>query len=302
MLDGPEKGGKEGKEMRSKLCILGIIGFMVTCLCSGAFAQDADSSLSEVRNPSLHGIVTETREEAKPLLENLGLELSADLNISNIYMWRGIMLDGDPVMQPGFYLATHSYPWGKLKAGVWMSHDMSNRDALKSSETDYILDYTYTYKDVGISLGHIYYDFPDALPADGAAKGWSREVYTGISFPKLFLSPSVYYYYDYGKKEDGGGEGSYTMLSVSRSIALDMIKKVACSLDLSGHIGLNNKQYYRGKGGDAAFGIGVTLPLTKNVSMKPNINYSIPWGNISDKGNGNQKARFYSGVYLSCAF
>ena len=271
-------------------------------LCGKALAEPNTETLSEVRNPSLHSITKEIYEVPKPIFEDLGLEASADLNVSNIYIWRGIMLDGDPVIQPGFYLATKPYSWGKLKVGIWMSHDMENRDALKSSETDYLFDYTYTYNDVGLSLGHIYYDFPDALPADGAAKGFSREVYAGVSLSKLFLSPALYYYYDYGKKEDGGGEGSYTMLGVSYSIPLKVITKYACSLDLSGHAGLNNKQYYRGKGGDAALGAGITIPLTKSLTCKPNINYSAPWGNISDKGNGNQKGRFYGGVYFTVIF
>jgi len=282
--------------------IFGLLIFLGMIL-SVSLAESADEGLSEVRNPSLHGAVAPKEVSAVPrLFEDLGLEVSADLNVSNIYMWRGIMLDGDPVVQPGFYISSKSYSWGKLKAGVWISHDMEKRDALQSSETDYILDYTYTYKDIGFSLGHIYYDFPDAAPSDGAPKGWSREIYAGASFPKLFLSPTLYYYYDYGRKEDGGGGGSYAMLGVSHSIPLKMIKKYSWSLDLAGHVGLSNKQYYRGKGGDAAFGAGISVPLTKSLSCKPNINYSIPWGNISDKGNGNQKARFYGGVYLAMTF
>jgi hypothetical protein len=231
----------------------------------------------------------------------LGLEVSGDLNYSSIYIWRGIMLDGDPVIQPGFYVKSPESKFGRLKFGYWFSHDLKNNDLLKSSETDYILDYTYNFKNVDVSLGHIYYDFPDALPTDGAPQGFSREVYGTLAFPKVFLSPSVTYYYDYGKKEDGGGEGSYTMLNLAKSIAFT-VKKTSMSLDLSGHVGHNNKQYYRSKGGDAAIGVGITMPLTKNLSMKPNINYSSPWGNISDKGNGNQKNRFYGGVYMSYAF
>ncbi len=246
-------------------------------------------------------VVNMARAEEDGLFSMLGLEASGDLNFSSIYMWRGIMLDGDPVVQPGFYVSTKDSKLGKIKVGVWVSHDLENRDALKSSETDLLFDYTYSFPSVAVSLGHTYYDFPDALPSDGASKGFSREFYAGLTFPKLFLTPSIYYYYDYGKKEDGGGEGSYTVLNLAYSKPFT-VKDLAMSLDLSGHVGHNNKLYYRGKGGDVGFTAGVTIPLTKNLSCKPNIDYSIPWGNISDKGNGNQKNRFYSGVYLSYAF
>jgi hypothetical protein len=240
-------------------------------------------------------------QEQKALFSELGIEVSGDMNFSSIYLWRGIMLDGDPVMQPGIYFKSPPSKLGRLKFGFWFSRDLSNKDALHSSETDYILDYTYNFPSVDVSFGHIYYDFPDALPSDGAPKGFSREMYAGLAFPKIPLSPSLLYYFDYGEKEDGGGQGSYTVLNLSKSLPFTF-RDLAMSLDLSGHVGHNNKQYYRGKGGDAAIGAGVTIPLTAQLSCKPNVNYSVCWGNISDKNNGNQKGRFYSGVYLSYSF
>jgi hypothetical protein len=259
----------------------------VSMICVGLFLTNAYCETTE-------GVMDK-------VISDYGLEFSGDLTFNSIYMWRGIMLDGDPVVQPGFYVNTKDSKLGKLKFGFWMSRDMENRDLLKSSETDYIVDYTYSFKETAVSLGHTYYDFPDALPTDGAPKGFSKEFYAGLSFPNIVLAPSVYYYYDYGKKEEGGGQGSYTVLNLAYSKPFK-VKDIPMSLDVSGHVGHNNKLYYRSKGGDAAASCGVTIPLTSNLSCKPNINYSLPWGNISDKGNGNQKSRFYSGVYLSYSF
>ncbi len=239
--------------------------------------------------------------EGEGVLSSLGFEFSGDVNYSTKYIWRGIRLDGDPVIQPGFYLKTPESKFGRVKLGYWFSRDLVNDDLLKSSETDYIAEYDYSFPLVDVAIGHTYYDFPDAVPSDGAPKGFSREVYAGMAFPKLPLSPSIYYYWDYGKKEDGGGEGSYTVLNLAYSLPVKLYK-YACSVDFSGHAGLNNKQYYRGKGGDAAIGVGLTIPLAKNFTMKPNINYSVPWGNVSDKGNGNQKNEFYNGIYFAYAF
>ena len=240
-------------------------------------------------------------EENEGVLSKLNVEVSGDLNVSSIYMWRGIMLDGDAAMQPGLYFSTPESRFGKIKVGMWVSHDLENKDALKSSETDYLFDYTYSFPQVALSFGHTYYDFPDALPLDNAPRGFSREFYTGVTLSQLFLTPSVYYYYDYGKKEDGGGEGSYTVLNLAYSKPFTA-KNISMSFDLSGHVGHNNKQYYKGKGGDLGISAGITIPLTKNLLCKPNVNYSVPWGNVSDKNNGNQKNRFCSGVYLSYSF
>jgi hypothetical protein len=235
------------------------------------------------------------------ILSNTGIEVSGDLAFNSIYMWRGIMLDGDAVVQPGFYVRSPESKYGRVKVGIWFNHDLENKDTLKSSEVDYIFDYTYgNLSFVDLSTGFTYYDFPDAVP-DGSPRGFSREVYGGITFKKLPLSPAVYYYYDFGEKIDGGGEGSYTVVNLSHSIPF-VVSKYKMSLDFSGHVGFNNKQYYRGKGGDAALGAGITVPLLKNLTCKPNLNYSVPWGNISDKNNGNQKNRLYGGVYLSYVF
>ncbi len=235
------------------------------------------------------------------ILSGSGVEISADVAFNSLYMWRGIMLDGDAVVQPGFYVCSPESKFGRVKLGIWLNHDLQNKDNLRSSETDYLFDYTYSFPIVAVSTGFTYYDFPDAAPADGAPRGFSREVYGGVTFTKLLLSPAIYYYYDFGKKDDGGGEGSYMVLNLSHSIPF-AIKKYNMSFDFSGHVGFNNKQYYRGKGGDAALGAGVSIPLLKNLTCKPNINYSVPWGNISDKNNGNQKNRLYGGAYLNFIF
>ncbi len=248
--------------------------------------------------------VARAEEESKTffdLFPKLGLEASGDVSYSSIYEWRGIMLDGDPVIQPGFYIWTKPSKYGRIKFSYWMSRDLENRDALKSSETDYIVDYTYNFDYVDASFGHTYYDFPDVVPSDGAPKGFSREFYWGLTFPKVFLTPSIFYYYDYGKKEDGGGEGSYLVLNAAYSMPFT-VKNVSCSLDLNGHVGANNKLYFRGKGGDFGMTVGVTVPLTKSLSIKPNVSYAVPWGNLRDTYNGNQKNRVYSGVYMSYVF
>jgi len=235
------------------------------------------------------------------ILSTSEIEVSGDLAFNSIYMWRGIMLDGDAVVQPGFYVRSPESKYGRIKVGIWLNHDLQNKDSLRSSETDYLFDYTYNFSSVALSTGFTYYDFPDATPSDGSPKGFSREVYGGVTFTKLLLSPAIYYYYDLGRKEDGGGQGSYTVLNLSHSVPFVM-RKLNMSLDFSGHLGFNNKQYFRGKGGDVALGTGITVPLLKNLTCKPNINFSIPWGNISDKNNGNQKNRLYGGVYLNYVF
>jgi hypothetical protein len=224
-----------------------------------------------------------------------GLEASGDVSLYSQYVWRGFLLDRDTVIQPGFYISTAKTKFGKFKAGIWSSQDLQNKDNLRSKEYDYIFDYTYELDNFSFSLGHTYYDFADT-------NTFSREFYVGLSFPKLFLTPSVYFYRDYGNPQNGGGLGNYTVINAAHSFELLKIKERQLTLDLSGHVGFNHNQFIDGDGGDVGLKVGFTIPVAGSVSFTPNVNYSIPFGDLSDPSIGNQKNRFYGGFTLTYAF
>ncbi|MCK9594926.1 MAG: hypothetical protein PHH68_04370 [Candidatus Omnitrophica bacterium] len=223
-----------------------------------------------------------------------GFSAGGDLSYYTQYVWRGFVLDRDNVLQPGYYISTPDTKYGKLTGKVWSSHDTQNQDNLKSEENDYILDYTYTLGDIGLSIGHTYYDFVDT-------DTFSREWYTGVSLPEVFLSPSLFFYRDYGSEDDGGGFGTYTVLNLAKSIPVEL-KGVPSSLELSGHYGYNHKLFMAGKGADIGMTVGFKTQLTKNLSVMPNINYSIPLGDLKAEEYGDQKKRFYTGVVAAYAF
>ena len=233
--------------------------------------------------------------ESEGLLADSGITASGDVAFYSEYVWRGILLDGDPVVQPGFYLSGPDSKYGKLTAKFWSSHDLSNSDPRTTSEEyDYILDYTYNLSDASLSFGYSYYDYP-------AADLFSKEFYTGIAFPKVFLSPSLFYYRDYGTPEDGGGLGSYTVVNLTKSIPFE-IKGSPASLELAGHYGYNYELFINGKGGDIGLSVGLKLQLTKSLTCTPNINYSLPLGDLEKTSDGNQKARVYTGAVLNYSF
>lgn len=249
-------------------------------------------------------IAQEEEAVSEGLLSDLGFEVSGDLAFYSNYMWRGFMLDGDAVIQPGMYLTTPESPLGSLTFGVWASRDLQSNDSLASAETDLSLDYTYSLEDIDLvdaldlSLGLIYYDFTDI-------DGFSRETYVGLSLPELLLSPSLFFYYDFGREEDGGGDGSYTEIGLSHSVPFTVPvsgKDVNMSLDLGTAIGFNHEQYIAGDGGQATVSCGITVPLTASLSFQPNIAYTMPWGDLEEPADGNQKSRFWGGIYMSYSF
>jgi len=235
-------------------------------------------------------LVAAVSAEEKGLFDEAGISITGDIAYYSDYVWRGFLLDGDAVVQPGIYIAGPETAFGTLTAKFWSSHDLNNSDSRASEEYDYILDYTFGFNDIDVSFGHTYYDFP-------GTDSFSREFYAGIALPNVFLSPSLCVYRDYGRPEDGGGQGTYTVLNAAYSVPLT-VARYACSLDLSGHYGYNHELFINGKGADIGLQAGFAVPLTKNSSLVPNVNYSIALGDLKKETDGNQKKRMFAGLAL----
>lgn len=226
--------------------------------------------------------------EGKGILEDTELELSSDITINSNYIWRGIKLDGDPVMQSGLYLSGYGFD-----LSIWGSTDMDGDDTLSSEEVDYQIGYTYSISDTPLSItgGYIYYDFP---VGDSA----SKEFYFGIALD-VFLSPGFTWYHDFADEESGGGSGDYLVAELSHSIP---ISDLPVTFDMSGHVGYNDELFINGSGGDVELGAGLTIELTEKCSMSPSLNYSIPYGDLGDSNDGGESDKWYTGVTLAWDF
>jgi hypothetical protein len=229
---------------------------------------------------------------ARGVLSDSGFEATGDASVFSQYLWRGMLLDRDAVFQTGGYITSPAKKFGRFKAGAWSSHDLENKDTLHSEEFDYTLDYTVDVREMSLSFGHTYYDFPDT-------DGFSREFYAGACFSKLFLSPSLFLYRDYGREEDGGGNGVYAVLNLARSIA---VKGTPLTVDIGGHIGYNHELFIQGTGGEAGLRLGLSVPLTRMLVFSPNVNYSMPFADLSDTDDGAQKKRFFGGITAAYRF
>ncbi len=225
---------------------------------------------------------------ADGILPELNLSASATIDSYSKYVWRGFTLDSDPVVEPGLSISGYGFT-----VSFWSNFDASNQDNLDSAEVDLILDYTYSTDYADFSVGHTNYDFP-------GTHGYSKEWYVGISLSKLPLAPTLYYYHDYGKEENGGGHGDYLNLGISQSFTI--IADQGITLDLAASAGYNNKLFINGTGEDCQLTAGLTIPLTKNASFSPKLGYSIPYGDLKSADDGNQKARTFGGVSVAVNF
>jgi hypothetical protein len=228
-----------------------------------------------------------------------GVEVSVSgaADVYTQYIWRGFRLDKDPVVQPSFTVSANGF-----SANVWGSYDLVGDDSLASDEVDTTLSYAHTFKDmrlgdialapITVSGGNIYYEY-------SGLDTFTSEFFAGVTYGS-FLSPAVTYYYDYIDESQGGGDGTYLMFSLAQSVPLN--KDYGVSLDLSGHVGFNNEDYMSGEGGDFFAKAGLALPLTESLKLTPSVNYSVPFGDLKDSGDGNQKEYVYYGASLSFVF
>ncbi len=226
---------------------------------------------------------------------DLDLEISGTLDFYSDYVWRGFLLDRDPVIQPGIDISAYGFTFS-----FWSSWDTDNNQGAQSDEIDYVIDYTAELNNLlSVSLGHTYYDFP-------AANSYSREFYVGLGLSRipgldLPVETSLTYYRDYGDPNNGGGLGTYVSLDMTYSLML--AEELGISLNLGYHYGYNRKLFIAGNSGyDMGFSVALTLPLTDNLTMSPSINYSLPLDDLEDTNDGNQPERFYTGISFAYAF
>jgi len=244
--------------------------------------------------------VVSADDEAKTLLgdflkeNNVEVEVSGEVAYYNKYIWRGFLLDNDPVVQPSVTLSAFGF-----EGGFWGSWDVVQDDARASDEVDGWIGYSFdlgfineNLSVVGISAGNTWYSFP-------TADGYTKELYVGLSLDVL-LSPYFTWYQDYGDEAQGGADGNYYMVGISHSF--DLIKEYGITLDLGEEVGFNNEAFIVGDGGYYMTTVGLTVPLTGTLTMAPNVGWTFPFGDLEDAADGAQEQEFFAGVALSAAF
>lgn len=226
--------------------------------------------------------------------KNIEVTVSATLDVFNKYVWRGILLDDDIVMQPGVCISA-----GGFTGGFWGSWDLESNDALNSDETDGYIGYAFDFgfineslSKLSMSFGHTWYGFPET-------DTYTKEAYAGLALD-TFLSPSFTWYGDYGDEAHGGADGNYYIFKIAHSFPVS--EKYGISVDLGGELGLNDNFFMAGEGGYYAPSVGLTIPLTDNLTVTPKIAYSVPFDDLADADKGNQKEQIYGGVAIAMSF
>ena len=226
--------------------------------------------------------------------ETEGPSVSADVALVSKYVWRGLILTDDPVLQPSLTVFHKN-----LSLNIWANTDLTDINGTpgETNELDYTLDYSFSVNKVNVSLGVIQYTFPHT------AFEPTTEIY-GSAGLNLLLSPTLTLYYD---SDEVGG--LYGTLGLSHSFSLgEVYGGISPSLDLSGSIGYAtsdwNEGYYGVDGSglvDLLLTAGLSIPIDEHLSIGPFISFSQVVDSDLQDAVADDNATFF-GATLSYAF
>ena len=226
--------------------------------------------------------------------ETKGISVSTDFTVASKYVWRGLVLTDDPVLQPSLTLDYKS-----LNLNVWGNTDLTDANGTPGeiNELDYTLSYSFAVKNVNLTLGVIQYTFPhtDYEP--------TTEIY-GSAGLDMLLSPTVNIYYDV----DQVG-GVYGTVGISHSFSLgEVYKGISPSLDLSGSVGYGSPSYNEGYFGvhtsgfvDLLLTAELAIPIDEHLSVAPFVSFSQVLDSKLRDAVEDDNATFF-GASLSFAF
>jgi uncharacterized protein (TIGR02001 family) len=200
-------------------------------------------------------------------------EVTVGTDVISSYVWRGITLTADPVVQPSVDIA---HPSG-FGLNVWGNFDLGDDDGVyeenQFSEIDISLSYTLDLDPLSITVGYIEYVYPGAfevheITGEIEHVKADREVFVGTSaelLPGLTLDVTAYYEFETVKDIYAIAELAY---------AMDLTD--ALSLSVYGSIGYAGKD--AAAGGESGFheylvGVSTAFAVTENLELSAFVNY-----------------------------
>jgi len=282
--------------MSRKHLLMIFLGVLVALAAVGpARARDAAPAPDPATAPGL--ALPAVAPAATAPGEAAGKDWSLDLDMTwnSKYVWRGIVVTEDPVLQPSI-----NFTYKDLTLNVWANIDTTdvNDYGWQSNEVDFTLDYAFSWKCLNFSVGAVHYMFPQAHVID------TTEVYAGIGVDCL-ASPKLTVYQDLDESE-----GTYLLLSFGHSFenVWQPCQGVSMGVDLSASFGWgsrrNNAFYYGSSGSgwaDATVGVGLPLAIGDHVTLTPAAHYM--W--VLDDGVTSSLGRdsaFWAGISLTVSF
>jgi uncharacterized protein (TIGR02001 family) len=150
-----------------------------------------------------------------------GPEASAQVEILSQYVWRGLVVNDEAVLQPAMTVGK-----GGFWIGAWGNFDLTDSVATEGefSEIDLTAAYGAGIGPLAVEFGIVEYLFPNVTSGTNAA-GATRELYVSVSAGTA-LDPTATVYYDFAETD-----GLYALLGVAHQV--DTTETLGVELNLT---------------------------------------------------------------------
>lgn len=163
------------------------------------------------------------------------IEINTSLDFCTDYVWRGLVINDEPVLQPSITVTQTIGQIGSFSFNIWGNVDFTDYYGTnnKFSEIDLIASYTLPFDSLGLEVGFIHYTFPST--SDSA----TTEVYiiAGYELEDIPLAFSLGAFYDFDEID-----GFYLSAKITSLISLTP----KLSLELALSVGYANSGYNLG--------------------------------------------------------
>ena len=221
---------------------------------------------------------TAAPEAATEEQEDPAWSASVDLAVLTGYLWRGMLINDEPVFQPSLTLDVHGF-----SLNVWGNYDFTDNaseEAPAFTEVDYSASYGFEFGQFAASLGYSLYSYPNSYEVideeDGTTSRHSvdstHQVFGYLEMPDLAVVPSLTIEYGFGREET-----LYANVGLLREQTLTE----TVTTEISAGLGWGSRAYHRycleadrSALSDATFGVALVWSPTDQVSMGASLVYS----------------------------
>ncbi|MEA3333962.1 MAG: TorF family putative porin, partial [Pseudomonadota bacterium] len=239
--------------------------------------------------------------------EDLKVSVDAEALVISKYVWRGIEVNKDPVLQPSLTVAYGGFSfnlWGNMdltdfgKDECVYTSDCESR-AGQFTEVDLTLDYSRSFDKLTLGAGIISYQFPNWDDSED-----THELYFALAYDCL-LQPALTIYYDFDEVN-----GFYTNFSISHSFTVN--DKIG--IEMSSSVGYGDLDYNKAYFGidddalvDVNAGIAVPFQVTEKITITPMLTLtSIIDSDLRDSVENNSccddETNIYGGIAIGFSF
>ncbi|HRR34252.1 MAG TPA: hypothetical protein P5026_09155 [Kiritimatiellia bacterium] len=226
----------------------------------------------------------------------LSFEVTADLY--SAYVWRGMVLNDEPVLQPGASASLPLGGYGSVGVSVWGNMDLTDRNGCVHggglNELDYTLSYVIDTGPVSWEAGHIWYTFPVVN------LGSTKEVYLSVSYNSEMVTPFASLTYDYDAVE-----GFYANVGLSKEWSLTDPLTLGAEVSL----GAGDSDYMAYVGADNAGLMDFNVAVYASYSVTDNVSVGarLAWVSLVDRDARDAKAYWdkdllWGGINFAVAF